>query len=266
MPGRQHSKAYTPFHPYPRTYHGVRRAQRLRNHRGSAHFQFSQEAMTTDVSMGESSKRTKVDAEARMIPGIDGNRIFGFPNTIITKLRYCDTFRFTSTAGSTAGYVFAANGLYDPDLSSTGHQPMYFDQYAAIYDQYVVIGAKIKVTGSNDGNTAVVFGINGDDDSAGTATLSTKMEQNNSAWITLGTVSSGASIGTMTCTFEPLRDFGISAENDGASATSVTANPTELWAFQVFMSALNSATVSVDCTVEIDYTVKFTELRTPTPS
>lgn len=221
----------------------------------------------TDVSMGEgSNKRAKVDAEARMIPGIDGNRIFGFPNTIITKLRYCDTFRFTSTAGSTTGYVFAANGLYDPDLSSTGHQPMYFDQYTAIYDQYVVIGAKIKVTGANDGSTAVVFGINGDDDSSGTATLSTKMEQNNSAWITLGTVSGSQAIGTVTCTFEPLRDFGIAAENDGASATAITANPTELWTFQVFMSALNSATCSVDCTVEIDYTVKFTELRTPTPS
>lgn len=210
-----------------------------------------------------STKAAKLH-EAQMIPGIDGYRVFGFPNTIITKLRYCDQLTQTSTSGSVVAYVFAANGLFDPDISGTGHQPMYRDNYAALYDQYVVLGSKIKVTATNMGINTVVWGINGDDDSAGSATLSTKMEQNNSQWMQLGPNGSGHDTGIITCTFEPNRDFGVDAKSDGASATIISSNPTELWCYQVFCSANNSGTSQLQFAVEIDYTVKWSELTTPT--
>lgn len=213
---------------------------------------------------GESStKRAKLH-EAQLIPGVDGIRTFGFPNTIITKLRYCDQLTQTSTSGSVVSYVFAANGIFDPDVSGVGHQPMYRDNYAALYDQYVVIGSKITVTATNMGTTSMTFGINGDDDSAGSATISTKMEQNNSSWIQLGPSGSGSDTGTVICTFEPNRDFGVDAKSDGASATVVSSNPSELWCYQVFCAANNSGTGRLEFSVEIDYTVKWSELFTPT--
>lgn len=232
------------------------------------HFRFSLPARMSvvgaDEAMESASKRAKLH-EAQMIPGIDGHRIFGFPNTILTKLRYCEQLRYTSTAGAVNGYVFAANGIFDPDISGTGHQPMYRDNYAALYDQYVVIGSKITVTMTNLSTTATaVFGINGDDDSAGSATVATKMEQNNSVWTQLGPLGSGSDTKTLTCTFEPNRDFGVDAKADGASATVVGANPTELWCYQVFAAANNAATAALEFSVEIDYTVKFSELFTPT--
>ena len=58
----------------------------------------TQSQAAADTDMGGPAKAKM--HEAQMIPGVDGYRVFGFPNSIITKLRYCDQFRVTSTAGA----------------------------------------------------------------------------------------------------------------------------------------------------------------------
>lgn len=70
----------------------------------------------------------------------------GFPHTVLAKLRYAASGTFTLTAGNLAIAVFRANGPYDPDQSGIGHQPMYFDQYAAMYSYMVVYGCSISMT------------------------------------------------------------------------------------------------------------------------
>ncbi len=217
---------------------------------------------TMDVSTTEAG-RNKAH-EAHMIPGVDGSRVYGFPNSIITKLRYCETLTISGSSGATGYKIFAANGLYDPNISDTGHQPMYFDNYTAIYDQYTVIGSKISVIGCNSGATdTIVFGLVGDDDSTISTTRATLMEQNNTTYTLLGSLHSGPA--HLSMTFEPLRDFGVDVKDDGASAPSIGANPTELWCYAVYAAAANgTSSIAIDFTLEIEYTVKFTELKTPT--
>lgn len=43
-------------------------------------------------------------------------------------------------------FLFRGNGLFDPDVQVGGQQPMGFDQWAALYRHYRVIGSKITVT------------------------------------------------------------------------------------------------------------------------
>lgn len=200
--------------------------------------------------------------EARLIPGIDGHRLFGFPNTIITKLRYCAYINMTGTAGARAINVYAANGIFDPDVTGVGHQPMWRDNFANIYDQYVVLGSEIKVAFANTSSTVnMLCGIVGDDDSTISSTVEALMEQNNSVSVLAGTT--GSNPVALTASFEPNRDFGVDAKDDGFSATAQGSNPTELWCYGVWLAAADgSSNVTGNIKVEIDYTVKFTELIT----
>lgn len=74
------------------------------------------------------------------------------PYKFAARLKYQQSITLNPGAvGASAVHVFNANSLYDPDLTTTGHQPRGFDNLMAMYDHYTVIGAKIKAefTGTN---------------------------------------------------------------------------------------------------------------------
>jgi len=224
--------------------------------------------MVSQTDSGQDAKKRKLH-EAQLIPGVDGHRTWGFPNTLITKLRYGDVFTKTSTTGAIAFNTFVANSIFDPDVTGVGHQPMYRDTYATIYNQYVVIGSKITVhfmpQADSAGTSNFIVGITGDDNNAFPTSVTDKMEQNNSVWTTTGAVGSDPRILTMT--FEPNECFGIDAKSDGSAQTAQASNPTELWCFGVWAHVIDATrTAKIDFAVEIEYTVKFSELITPTGS
>lgn len=68
-----------------------------------------------------------------------------------TVLKYNDVISLDANAGTLGStgsnmWQFCLNGLYDPDTTSTGHQPLFFDNYAALYSKYFVKYATITVT------------------------------------------------------------------------------------------------------------------------
>ncbi len=250
------------YHGYEAGYahdRGIRQHRRM----NARHSPFSMMEVT---SSNESAAKRHKNHEAHMIPGVDGIRTFGFPNSVITKLRYVDLITLSSTAGSLATNNYLANSIYDPNSTGTGHQPLYHDQYAAIYDQYVVLGSKITVHFQPyQVDQAWIFGIVSDDDVTISTTTETRMEQNNSVWAISGTNDTGPVI--LSQTFSPLRDFGIDAKDDGASHTPVGSSPAEQIVFAVWAQELNVALTGVAyLAVDIEYTVKFSELKTPTQS
>nr|QTE03520.1 MAG: capsid protein [Motacilla cinerea CRESS-DNA-virus sp.] len=247
-------------HPFPFKNPGPKRQGRPRAHFSFVHKEHMQ---VTQSQAGEDASRTNKH-EAQMIPGLS-RRVWGFPNSIITKLRYCDIISHTSTLGAIGNNSFAANGIFDPDISGVGHQPMFRDVYAGVYDQYVVIGAKITATFSpKTASMVFVCGVTGDDDSSGSSNAITRMEQNNSQFKLTGTAD-GCSPVTIVSTFEPLEAFGVDAKADGSSATAVGSNPSELWVWQCWVATADGAsTGTVLVAYEIEYTVKFSELQTQT--
>ncbi len=69
------------------------------------------------------------------------------------RLHYTDIYILTSTAGI-AAYTYSGNGAYSPDAISGTAQPYYFDRYASLYSNYVVLSSSISIkaavdTGSN---------------------------------------------------------------------------------------------------------------------
>jgi hypothetical protein len=69
------------------------------------------------------------------------------------KLTYADHASYDPTATVVAYNTYRANGLYDPDYTSTGHQPLGYDQWSALYFCWVVPYVDVEMTltpGSTD--------------------------------------------------------------------------------------------------------------------
>ncbi len=58
------------------------------------------------------------------------------------KLMYHDTYQLATSSGIAGIQLFRANSLFDPDFTNVGHQPMFRDQIAAMYQNYRVLKAK----------------------------------------------------------------------------------------------------------------------------
>jgi len=69
----------------------------------------------------------------------------GMPLKHYCELTYVEQFAIDAIADTTSVYTFRANSLYDPNVTSTGHQPMGFDEMCNYYNKFTVIGASIEL-------------------------------------------------------------------------------------------------------------------------
>lgn len=75
----------------------------------------------------------------------------GFPDQLRCVLKYVEHGIAFTGSPTPAAQVFRINSLFDPDLTSTGHQPNQFDQLSALYGQYCVMAARVLVEFQNEG-------------------------------------------------------------------------------------------------------------------
>ena len=105
-----------------------------------------------------------------------------FPKKQLVELTYCDTVTIPSLDAGSAPYKFRLNSVYDPDLTSTGHQPRGHDQWSAIYKRYCVIGANVLVeplnSQTNTNVDATLFGYVDDDETSDLHTIEQLRELN----------------------------------------------------------------------------------------
>ncbi|AUM61833.1 capsid [uncultured virus] len=65
-----------------------------------------------------------------------------------TKMVYSQVYNTSTNGVGILWNQWAMNGLYDPDLTATGHQPMGFDQLCpTLYSTYAVRGCKVVLEG-----------------------------------------------------------------------------------------------------------------------
>lgn len=193
---------------------------------------------------------------------------YGFPTRMLTKLRYCDTYALVSTTGSTGKQVFNINSTYDPDSTGAGHQPLYRDTFAAIYDQYAVVSADITVTfNSNASTSSMIVGGLFDDDSTTSTSLTTLLEQNTGKHLFLPNATGALSSRTLKFSWDCKKYLGIDPYTSQTYKTAIGANPTEIATFLIYaIPADGTSSTITTVLVEIDFVVLFTELQTPTGS
>ena len=70
---------------------------------------------------------------------------------LFTTLRYVESIVLGNevvSGLSKAPYIFTLNGLYDPNITGTGHQPRGYDQITPFYKAYTVLGVSIRIRSS----------------------------------------------------------------------------------------------------------------------
>lgn len=186
--------------------------------------------------------------------------VFGFSQSYRTKLRYVDIAQITSTAGSTAKVTFSPQSCFDPNVTATGHQPMYFDQLAAVYARYKVHGATIRVTFNPNTTTAgavQAFGIIGGSSTTIAGDAPTNMEDNHGVSSTTNGPN-GIGQKTLYLTYQPKRDLGISVDDDTLVTATNTGPSTYFW--NVWFNELGIAgSSSMIVFTEIFFDVEFVD-------
>lgn len=189
---------------------------------------------------------------------------FGFSETNRTNLRYVDNYLLTSTLGSTPNQQMRMNGIFDPDLTGGGHQPMWRDNFAAIYQNYRVISSRIKVTflpnPTVDNGTIgpYVVGIVGaTETTTPSVTVSTRQEMSDSVYKSITRYDEP---NVLYMSYTPRSKLSSSYDEDTVSAL-VGANPSQQYIANVWFSDLTQpATSLLWATVEIDFVVEFFKL------
>lgn len=195
----------------------------------------------------------------------------GFPKKITMTHKYFENVNINSVGGALATYAFSTNGMYDPVVAIGGHQPMYFDQLAALYARYVVIGAKISVKFLNaDANTGLIAcGIVIDDDYVLGATNFNELNEQTQATRPKYIAYNATTPVTQVSKWSARKFFASSQNIIGNSnlGAAPTSNPSQQSFFVLYAQCIDLAsTVTVFAEVSIEYIAVWTELKDVTQS
>ncbi len=187
----------------------------------------------------------------------------------IVTLKYVDQKTLDPGINVLSNHVFRANSVFKPDFTDAGHQPLGFDQWSALYTNYIVRNAWMKVTvvtGTTPSTNTIVFGVDIKTTSSPAATtLITQLEQARTYGRVVGNDTNATSNRSIVRKFDARRLFGFSSYRDSVPAygAEVTDNPSEeayfiIWITNYFIGA---DVTSQTLLVEINYDVLFTERK-----
>ncbi len=191
---------------------------------------------------------------------------FGFPDRLMTTLRYHNIVAVSSVAGATGKQVYSWNSIYDPDITNVGHQPLYRDTYAAIYDHYAVVSARARVRITNPNSTSFLTGVVTDDDSTTSSSIDTLSEQNHGMHILLQPLSGSRSEVEYNLSWDCKKILGVDPYTSMAYKTAVGSDPTETSTLTIWGADVTGSTNGLLTDIIIEYDVLFTELSTPVQS
>lgn len=181
------------------------------------------------------------------------------------------------TSGNVVTYFFSANGMFDPNITGTGHQPIGFDQMMLMYEQCTVINSSIQVTFNIGPGLTVEAGVSLFPDSSALTNPSQLVENGLIRYIPLTSGSSTfqnhrpQSIVRLDC--DVATYFGRRGVrtllNDDNLYTTASANPVEQVYYGIVVWQISpdaATTTSVGFDVLISYDVIYWEPRKLTES
>lgn len=176
----------------------------------------------------------------------------------------------TAGIGTATTRFFSCNGIYDPDITGTGHQPMGFDQMMLLYDQYTVINARVTATFCGGGSPSC-GGIYLNPDTTAITDIQKLVENGLVDVKHVDAGGNGPRIAPVTKSVNMAKYFGRpndrSIVNDAELHGTAAANPVEQVYFGIAAWDFIAATAAqVYYDLVIEYDTIFTEPRKLAPS
>jgi len=191
---------------------------------------------------------------------------FGFPDRIRTKLKYSDVITLTATLANTTEWTFRMNSLYDPDLTGTGHQPMWFDQFSPVYLKYRVYGSRIKATfipaqvtdtEANDSGPFIVGITTSNVPTLNATTYGTLLENNNTNHDIIVDKQGSNNMKVVSNTYSPTRDAGVEIGDD-TIASGIGGNPSNVFYAHVWAKDMNeTSNTTITVRIEMEFLCEF---------
>jgi len=195
-------------------------------------------------------------------PSARGVRV-GFPAERTVDLLYVDVVTLTSAYGSLGFNQYRLNSVFDPDQTSTGHQPTGFDQWAVYYNHYVVERCDYEVEMLPTVPTHVGTYLSDD--------VTTPSDY--SAMLELGGVGSAWNTNQPAHIFRGSVDIAKffnrkNIASDSELRALVTANPAEEVYLTIRSNCIDAAVASstTNATIRLKYKVRFMEPKDLPPS
>lgn len=177
-----------------------------------------------------------------------------------TKLRYSEGIDWTITFANTLyNYVFQSS-IYDPDVTATGHQPLWRDTLATMWNRYRVLGIGYKIMWrcTNTGQITIGY-VQHSSTSTADTNYNTLIERNTTKKVYMDAANSGRGNNYVSGYLSVAKAYGMTrtqfnADDDFDAA--IGANPTKL-AYLILYASSRSAGAAAQCQVELTYYVEF---------
>jgi hypothetical protein len=174
-----------------------------------------------------------------------------FPDTARTTLRYVEKRALTATTGVGTLYQYRGNSVYDPNYTGTGGQPANYDDLAARYSRYRVIGSKITfVTAASSSVMDVVL------HPSNSSTSPTVVDQIAQPYAIYGMSGSNGLI--LSNAISTQKIVGRDPMKSDQLQALYNADPAEEWLWNISVNGYDASTTAViQGTIIIDYDVMF---------
>ncbi len=167
-----------------------------------------------------------------------------------------------TAAASEAYWDLRTNSLFDPDLTYTGSQPVFFDQWSALYSRYRVLATRVHVWASNVSGTHLQLAVA---PFAGSNSTSSYYTEEVAAWRNshAAAFNSGGPVAHLVVDIHPDRVWGGSAAsllNDDSYVAASSASPGRTSSLAIHARS-SGTTDSVWISFRMEFVVRF---ETPT--
>lgn len=176
------------------------------------------------------------------------------------KTRYVELEGSITASTIATSNVFSLNGLYDPNITAAGHQPIGFDQLMPLYDHYTVIGAKARITCTNTSNSLDCIAVAQIKDNSTASTVTSEMVENgNNKYVVLNPNTAGGSTKTMNLGCNISKFLGRKVMSEDDCKGTISSNPAEGVFLHIHLDSPSTSSVTMRYVMVIDYIAVLTE-------